>query len=110
MRDDTRNAVIKHGADMGIAFEAILTAVSCLTKKGSLLRATNCRPAGRSIPRKKSRREDHPDPRLSWNTVDVVTAAGGTPVCRKPDTPLLKNVCARKTPSRWRNERPPLFP
>lgn len=39
-RDATRDAVIAHGADMGIAFDGDLTAVSCLTSAGSLLRAT----------------------------------------------------------------------
>ncbi len=39
-RDDTRNAVIKHGADMGIAFDGDFDRCFCLTKKGSLSRAT----------------------------------------------------------------------
>lgn len=59
-RDDTRNAVIKHGADMGIALMAILTAVSCLTKKGSLSRVTTLSVCWQKRSSKKSRREDHP--------------------------------------------------
>lgn len=39
------------------------------------------------------------DPRLSRNTVDVVTAAGGKPVMSKPDTRLSKSGCATKMPS-----------
>lgn len=39
---------------------AILTAVSCLTKRAVYRGLLHCRSAGRSVPRKKSRREDHP--------------------------------------------------
>lgn len=37
-RDSTRNAVIQHGADMGIAWDGDLTAASCSMKKVSSLK------------------------------------------------------------------------
>ena len=89
-RDDTRNAVIKHGADMGIAFMAILTAVSCLTKRAVYRGLLHCRSAGRAFLEKNPGAKIIHDPRLSWNTVDVVTAAGGTPVMSKTGHAFIK--------------------
>ncbi len=90
-RDDTRNAVIKHGADMGhCLLMEILTAVSCLTKKGSLSRAITLSACWQKHSSKKSRREDHPRSTSLPNTVDVVTAAGGTPVMSKTGHAFIK--------------------
>ncbi|NYY81181.1 hypothetical protein DMI65_11115 [Escherichia coli] len=51
------------------------------------------------------------DPRLSRNTVDVVTAAGGTPVMSKTGHAFIKERMRKgRRYLRWRNERPPLLP
>ena len=52
-RDDTRNAVIKHGADMGIAFDGDFDRCFLFDEKGQFIEGYYiCRPAGRSVPRK----------------------------------------------------------
>lgn len=59
-RDDTRNAVIKHGADMGIAFDGDFDRCFLFDEKGSLSRATTLSACWQKRSSKKSRREDHP--------------------------------------------------
>ncbi len=39
------------------------------------------------------------DPRLTWNTVDIVTRSGGQPVMSKTGMRSSRSGCARKTPS-----------
>lgn len=52
-RDDTRNAVIKHGADMGIAFDGDFDRCFLFDEKGRFIEGYYiCRFAGRSVPRK----------------------------------------------------------
>ncbi len=69
---------------------AILTAVSCLTKKGSLSRVTTLSVCWQKRSSKNPGAKIIHDPRLSWNTVDVVTAAGGTPVMSKTGHAFIK--------------------
>lgn len=88
-RDDTRNAVIKHGADMGIAFDGDFDRCFLFDEKGSLSRAITLSACWQKHSSKKSRREDHPRS-TSPNTVDVVTAAGGTPVMSKTGHAFIK--------------------
>ena len=61
----------------GIAFDGDLTAVSCLTKKGSFIEGYYIVGllAEAFLEKNPGAKIIH-DPRLSWNTVDVVTAAG----------------------------------
>ncbi|MCZ5692013.1 hypothetical protein O5478_18235 [Escherichia coli] len=85
---------------MGIAFDGDFDRCFCLTKKGSLSRAITLSACWQKHSSKKSGAKIIHDPRLSWNTVDVVTAAGGTPVMSKTGHAFIKeNVCARRTPS-----------
>ncbi len=68
----------------------ILIAVSCLTKKGSLSRATTLSACWQKRSSKNPGAKIIHDPRLSWNTVDVVIAAGGTPVMSKTGHAFIK--------------------
>ncbi|RLW73809.1 phosphomannomutase CpsG [Escherichia coli] len=114
-RDDTRNAVIKHGADMGIAFDGDFDRCFLFDEKGQFIEGyyivgllaeafLEKNPGAKIIhdPRlswntlAEAFLEKNPgakiihDPRLSWNTVDVVTAAGGTPVMSKTGHAFIK--------------------
>lgn len=90
-RDDTRNAVIKHGADMGIAFDGDFDRCFLFDEKGQFIEGYYI--VGLLA---EAFLEKHPgakiihDPRLSWNTVDVVNAAGGVPVMSKTGHAFIK--------------------
>lgn len=77
-RDDTRNAVIEHGADMGIAFDGDFDRCFLFDEKGQFIEGYYI--VGLLA---EAFLEKHPgakiihDPRLTWNTEAVVTAAGG---------------------------------
>ena len=83
-RDDTRNAVIKHGADMGIAFDGDFDRCFLFDEKGQFIEGYYIVGllAEAFLEKNPGAKIIH-DPRLSWNTIDVVTAAGGTPVMSK---------------------------
>ena len=77
-----------------------LTAVSCLTKRAVYWGLLHCRLlAKRSSKKIPARRSS--TIHVSWNTVDVVTAAGGTPNIENR-TPLLKNGAREDAYLRWR--------
>ncbi|HPF36351.1 MAG TPA: phosphomannomutase [Candidatus Krumholzibacteria bacterium] len=90
-RAATAAAVREHGADVGLAwdgdfdrcffFDGTGAFVEGYYLVGLLARAAlRLEPGGRII---------H-DPRLTWNTVDVVNAAGGTPVMNKTGHAFIK--------------------
>ena len=90
-REDTRNAVIAHGADMGIAFDGDFDRCFLFDEKGQFIEGYYI--VGLLA---EAFLEKHPgakiihDPRLSWNTVDVVSAAGGVPVMSKTGHAFIK--------------------
>ncbi|MDX7986414.1 phosphomannomutase CpsG [Xenorhabdus sp. 12] len=90
-RDDTRNAVIKHGADMGIAFDGDFDRCFLFDEKGQFIEGYYIVGLLAEVFLEK-----HPgekiihDPRLYWNTVDVVTAVGGTPIMSKTGHAFIK--------------------
>lgn len=90
-RDDTRNAVIEHGADMGIAFDGDFDRCFLFDEKGQFIEGYYI--VGLLA---EAFLEKHPgakiihDPRLTWNTEAVVTAAGGTPVMSKTGHAFIK--------------------
>ncbi|HED2731398.1 TPA: phosphomannomutase CpsG, partial [Citrobacter farmeri] len=96
-RADTRNAVIEHGADMGIAFDGDFDRCFLFDEKGQFIEGYYI--VGLLA---EAFLEKHPgsriihDPRLSWNTVDVVTAAGGTPVMSKTGHAFIKERMRRE--------------
>ncbi|WP_312582614.1 phosphomannomutase CpsG [Atlantibacter hermannii] len=90
-RADTRDAVINHGADMGIAFDGDFDRCFLFDENGQFIDGYYIVGLLAQAFLKK-----HPgakvihDPRLSWNTVDVVTEAGGTPVMSKTGHAFIK--------------------
>ncbi|SUH36504.1 phosphomannomutase [Salmonella enterica subsp. enterica] len=90
-RDDTRKAVIEHGADMGIAFDGDFDRCFLFDEKGQFIEGYYI--VGLLA---EAFLEKHPgakiihDPRLTWNTEAVVTAAGGTPVMSKTGHAFIK--------------------
>ncbi len=91
---------------------AILTAASCLTKKGQFIEGYYIVGLlAEAFLEKNTGAKIIHDPRLSWNTVDVVTAAGGTPVMSKTGHAFIKERM-RKEDAIYggENERPPLLP
>ncbi|MEG2566083.1 MAG: colanic acid biosynthesis phosphomannomutase CpsG [Acinetobacter sp.] len=90
-RADTRNAVIEHGADMGIAFDGDFDRCFLFDETGLFIEGYYIVGllAEAFLERHPGAKIIH-DPRLSWNTVDVVNAAGGTPVMSKTGHAFIK--------------------
>ncbi|QLS05648.1 colanic acid biosynthesis phosphomannomutase CpsG [Citrobacter freundii] len=90
-REDTRNAVIEHGADMGIAFDGDFDRCFLFDEKGLFIEGYYIVGllAEAFLEKNPGAKIIH-DPRLSWNTVDVVMAAGGTPVMSKTGHAFIK--------------------
>ncbi|WP_116472424.1 phosphohexomutase domain-containing protein [Zobellella maritima] len=87
----TRDAVLAHGADMGIAWDGDFDRCFLFDEQGNFIEGyyivgllaeafLQNQPGGRII---------H-DPRLIWNTIDVVTRAGGVPVQSKTGHAFIK--------------------
>lgn len=90
-RDDTAKAVLEHQADMGIAFDGDFDRCFLFDEKGAFIEGyyivgllaeafLQANPGSKII---------H-DPRLSWNTIDIVTQAGGIPVMSKTGHAFIK--------------------
>ncbi|QKN81237.1 colanic acid biosynthesis phosphomannomutase CpsG [Scandinavium goeteborgense] len=90
-RDDTRNAVIEHVADMGIAFDGDFDRCFLFDENGQFIEGYYIVGllAEAFLEKQPGERIIH-DPRLSWNTVDVVNLAGGTPVMSKTGHAFIK--------------------
>ncbi len=90
-RDDTRNAVIEHRADMGIAFDGDFDRCFFFDGGGQFIEGYYIVGllAQAFLEKNPGAKIIH-DPRLSWNTVDVVTAAGGEPVMSKTGHAFIK--------------------
>ncbi|XPE39205.1 hypothetical protein ACNKHS_12465 [Shigella flexneri] len=83
-RDDTRNAVIEHGADMGIAFDSNFIAAYLFDEKGQFVGYYIVGLLAEAFLSRKTRGEDHSRSRVFPGTpVDVVKATGGEPVMSK---------------------------
>ena len=90
-RPATRDAVLKHGADLGIAWDGDFDRCFLFDENGDfiegyyvvglLAEAYLQRVSGASIIH---------DPRLTWNTIDLVTAEGGTPIQSKTGHAFIK--------------------
>jgi phosphomannomutase len=90
-RQDTTDAVIKNHADLGIAFDGDFDRCFLFDEKGNFIEGYYI--VGLLA---EAFLEKYPganiihDPRLSWNTIDIVTRAGGKPVMSKTGHAFIK--------------------
>lgn len=90
-RADTANAVREHGADMGIAFDGDFDRCFLFDENGEFIEGYYIVGllAEAFLQKEPGAKIIH-DPRLSWNTIDVVTQAGGEPVMSKTGHAFIK--------------------
>jgi len=90
-RADTANAVIEHKADMGIAWDGDFDRCFLFDEKGDFIEGYYIVGLlAEAFLQKNSGAKIIHDPRLSWNTIDVVKAAGGEPVMSKTGHAFIK--------------------
>ncbi|GGP25436.1 phosphomannomutase CpsG [Silvimonas amylolytica] len=90
-RADTANAVKAHGADMGIAWDGDFDRCFLFDEHGEFIEGYYIVGllADAFLARHPGEKIIH-DPRLTWNTVDVVEKAGGVPVQSKTGHAFIK--------------------
>ena len=90
-RQDTIDAVLKHKADMGIAWDGDFDRCFLFDEKGQFIEGYYIVGllADAFLQKNAGAKIIH-DPRLTWNTIDVVTAAGGEPVLCKTGHAFIK--------------------
>ena len=90
-RADTRNAVLAHNADMGIAWDGDFDRCFLFDATGEFIEGYYIVGllAEAFLQQHKGAKIIH-DPRLTWNTIDVVTAAGGEPIQSKTGHAFIK--------------------
>ncbi len=90
-RQDTTNAVKANNADMGIAFDGDFDRCFLFDEQGGFIEGYYIVGllAEAFLQKKPGAKIIH-DPRLSWNTIDVVKAAGGEPVMSKTGHAFIK--------------------
>ncbi|MCG6349102.1 phosphomannomutase CpsG [Vibrio fluvialis] len=90
-RADTANAVREHKADMGIAFDGDFDRCFLFDENGDFIEGYYIVGllAEAFLQKEQGAKIIH-DPRLSWNTIDVVTKAGGVPVMSKTGHAFIK--------------------
>lgn len=90
-RQDTTDAIIKHQADMGIAFDGDFDRCFLFDDAGNFIEGYYIVGllAEAFLEKYPNSRIIH-DPRLSWNTIDIVTGAGGVPVMSKTGHAFIK--------------------
>ena len=90
-RADTANAVKKHGADLGIAWDGDFDRCFLFDESGEFIEGYYIVGllAEAFLAQNKGAKIIH-DPRLSWNTIEQVTQAGGEPVMSKTGHAFIK--------------------
>ncbi|QMV12960.1 phosphohexomutase domain-containing protein [Vibrio spartinae] len=90
-REDTANAVKIHNADMGIAFDGDFDRCFLFDERGEFIEGYYIvGMLAEAFLQKESGAKIIHDPRLTWNTVDVVTKAGGIPIMSKTGHAFIK--------------------
>lgn len=90
-REDTTNAVIVNAAHMGIAFDGDFDRCFLFDSKGMFIEGYYIVGllAAAFLEKNPGARIIH-DPRLNWNTIDIVKGAGGVPVMSKTGHAFIK--------------------
>lgn len=90
-RKDTRAAVILNNADMGIAFDGDFDRCFLFDESGNFIEGYYIVGllADAFLQKKPGSKIIH-DPRLSWNTIDIVTKSGGIPIMSKTGHAFIK--------------------
>ena len=90
-RHATRQAVLDHAADVGLAWDGDYDRCFFFDEKGTFIEGYYLVGllAEVFLQREPGARIVH-DPRLTWNTIDVVSAAGGVPVLSKSGHAFIK--------------------
>ncbi len=90
-RGATAEAVKAHGADLGVAWDGDFDRCFLFDENGTFIEGYYIVGllAEALLQREPGARIIH-DPRLTWNTVDVVTAAGGVPIQSKTGHAFIK--------------------
>ncbi|ELS1887356.1 phosphomannomutase CpsG [Raoultella ornithinolytica] len=90
-RRDTSDAVIKHNADLGIAFDGDFDRCFLFDERGNFIEGYYIVGllAEAFLEKNPGSKIIH-DPRLSWNTIDVVTRSGGIPIMSKTGHAFIK--------------------
>jgi phosphomannomutase len=90
-REATRRAVLAAGADVGLAWDGDYDRCFFFDEEGTFIEGYYLVGllAAVFLGREPGARIVH-DPRLTWNTLDVVTAAGGVPVLSKSGHAFIK--------------------
>ncbi|WP_174560388.1 phosphomannomutase CpsG [Acinetobacter bouvetii] len=92
-RDSTRQAVIQHGADMGIAWDGDFDRCFLFDEKGQFIEGYYIVGLlAQAFLLKQSGEKIVHDPRLVWNTLDIVEQYQGTTVQSKSGHAFIKDV------------------
>lgn len=79
-----------HDADMGIAFDGDFDRCFFFNNKGEFIEGYYIVGFSRSFSSKNAGAKIIHDPRLSWNTIDIVNSSGGTPIMSKTGHAFIK--------------------
>ncbi|KFZ31367.1 phosphomannomutase [Pseudidiomarina salinarum] len=90
-RQDTVAAVLKHNADMGIAFDGDFDRCFLFDHEGGFIEGYYIVGllAEAFLEKERGAKIIH-DPRLTWNTIDLVKKAGGEPIMSKTGHAFIK--------------------
>jgi phosphomannomutase len=96
-REDTARAVRSSGADVGIAWDGDFDRCFFFDEKGEFIEGYYIVGllASQILKKAKGAKIVH-DPRLTWNTIQVVREAGGVPVQSKSGHAFMKEVMRRE--------------
>jgi len=95
-RQDTSNAVLAHGADIGIAFDGDFDRCFLFNHRGEFIEGYYIVGLlAEAFLQKEPGAKIIYDPRLSWNTIELVKSIGGQPIMSKSGHSFIKQ-CMRK--------------